>query len=164
MTEEDKAFEHWTKTGKYLYKGIEYSKPPSKMVVDAKNGTIEVGSVFQSTPSIIIHRVPDHILFTYEIYNGKMVIDLDNTPYRGSIPSSKDTLNWKLEHKEPLFYAWDVPLHEVLYSDTNVFGLVDRKNRHILVVQNVPSDIIRSVFTGTFTQITLGMTGRYWAG
>ena len=137
-----KAFEHFRATGKYIWKGNEYTDPPHQLEVDTNRGVMYMHNLLSGITALRVCRIPDDLIHLFEA--GTVVIDLVHTPER------RGGKKGKIIKKEPAFFS----------IEANSFGIVDEAGLVYFEFRNVPDNLIKELWLGHFIDITLGFTGR----
>ena len=148
-------FEHFVATGKYLWKGVEYTNLPHQLEVDTSRGVIYLHNLLMGQTVLRVCRVPDDIIRMFEM--GTVVIDLVRTPIRHGGGAGK------VIKKEPVFLSISGAqqlLTGTLPSGPGSFTIVDEAGQVYFEFRNVPERLIKDLWFGNFVDITLGHTGR----
>ena len=138
-------FDHWMKTGKYIFKGIEYAHVPYKLEVDTSRGVIYLHSLMTGDTRLRVCRVHEDYTKIFEQGTGTVSIHLESSPVRNILHTGGKVIT-----KEPVF----------LELGENSFTICDETGTVLLEFRQVPERLIQDLFTGTFTDITMGHTGR----
>ncbi len=149
-----KEFEHWMATGKYLWKGIEYTKVPHQLEVDTNRGVLYLHNLMSGITALRVCQVPDDLIRLFEV--GTVVIDLVSTPVRRGGKAGK------IIKKEPAFLdisgAQELLVGE--FPGPGGFSIIDEAGLVYFEFKSVPANLIKDLWTGKFVDITLGYTGR----
>jgi len=135
-------FEHFLATGKYLWKGVEYTSPPHQLEVDTNRGVLYLHNLMSGITALRVCQIPDDLVRLFEV--GTVVIDLAHVPARRGGKAGK------IIKKEPAFL--DIRADE--------FGIVDEAGLVYFTFKGVSANLIKDLWLGKFVDITLGYTGR----
>lgn len=149
-----KELEHFIATGEYLYKGVEYSKPPHQLEVDTGRGVLYLHNLMSGQTALRVCQIPDDLVRLFEV--GTVVIDLIHTPVRHGGESGK------IVKKEPVFMS--ISGTEELLARQPLspggFTIEDEASLVYFEFRNVPGNLLDGLWRGNFVDITLGYTGR----
>jgi len=148
------AFGHYLATGKYLWKGTEYTHIPRQLEVDTGRGVVYLHNLLSGRTDLRVCRVPDDIIRMFEV--GTVVIDLVHTPVRRGGKAGR------IIKKEPVFLEIS-GAQELLAGELpgpGEFSITDEAGLVYFEFKNVPANLIEGLWFGNFVDITLGYTGR----
>lgn len=135
-------FERFLATGKYLWKGVEYTNPPHQLEVDTGRGVMYLHNLLSGRTALRVCRIPDDLIRLFEV--GTVVIDLVHTPVRRGGKAGK------VIKKEPVF----------LSIEADGFDIEDEAGQIYFTFKNVPDRLMKDLWLGNFVDITIGFTGR----
>lgn len=128
-------------TGKYLWKGKEYTHLPHQLEVDTGRGVLYLHNLLTGETILRVCQIPDDIIGMFEI--GTVVIDLVHTSAKHGGKGSKTI-------QEPTF----------LNITGNSFVITNEGGQIFFEFKEVPAHLIKNLRLGDSVDITLGITGR----
>lgn len=152
MNEQQDAFKHWQETGKYIYKGIEYTDVPHELEIDTNREVIYLHNLMDGRTVIRVCRIPDNLIHLVNV--GTIVIDLVRTPSRhGHTPG-------KVAKKSPTFLnlSGEERMLDLQTPETGRFSINDESGMILVEFLNVPGRLLKDLWFGKFADITLGFT------
>lgn len=141
------AFEHWQRTGNYLYKGKEYLAPPHQLEVDTQRGVLYLHNLLSGMTVLRVCRIPGDILDVFMSRVGSTTISLLYTHTGGGIPRGR------IVKREPVFLSFPPDV-------STSFDINDVDVRTIFSFRDVPYKLVNDLLMGGVVDITLGITGR----
>ncbi|GAI86640.1 unnamed protein product [marine sediment metagenome] len=149
------ALEHFMLTGKYLWKGKEYNKPPHQLEIDVSRGVIYLHNLLTGKTFLRVCRIPDDMIRLFEV--GVVVIDLLHSPIR------RGGKGGKIIKKEPTFLiiSGGQELLAGRLPGPGEFKIVDETDSAYFEFRNVPANLIRDLWFGEFVDITLDSEAKW---
>jgi len=147
------AFEHWQKTGKYLYKGVEYTDVPHELEVDLGRGVLYLHNLIAGTTVLRVCRIPRDTITLVTI--GTPVIDLINSPSGGRNTAGK------VIKRKPAFLeiSGSESMMDMRVPPTGSFQINNEAGQSYFDFKNVPGNLLYDLWMGKFVDITMGYTG-----
>lgn len=152
--QEEEAFQYFMKTGKYLYKGVEYPKAPHKASLNLPQGTLFVKSLLTGQLWLSVYRIPDHVMWMLVSGAGPAVMNLPDVVARGDAVATTGTLKG-IDERTPVFLEL-----ETAEEGTGNVGLMNEQAKWLYVFKGVPNEMMKDLWLGVPTDITVGVTGR----
>jgi hypothetical protein len=154
MDEKEQQFQHFIKTGRYLYKGVEYTDPPHQLEIDTGRGVMYLHNVIMATTILRVCRLND------TARNAPsdlicLVIDLVNSPYSNKRTSGRTV------KKFPVFLKISgvESIMDMKVPPNGDFQIVDKTGGECYDFKNVPGQLLYDLWVGKFVDIIMGYTG-----
>ena len=147
----NKEFEHWMKTGHYLWKGVEYTQVPHELEVDTGRGVLYLHNLMMKQTVLRVCRIHDELMRLFASGLISIGIDLKNTTIRRGGP-----VRGRIMKIAPVF----LNLPDFFKPGEGTFSIVDENKHLFFEFRHVPEKNIKDLWKGNFTDITIGVTGR----
>jgi len=150
--EELEPYRHWVLTGKYLWKGVEYTTAPYKLEVDTGRGVLYLHSLLTGQTVLRICRIPEETTMVFLAGRSPTLDIMAAHPRRIEARELGSIVEFS-----PVFLNIAGPFPP---EERGAFTIETESGRILFEVVGVPRREMKSLWMGEFTDITIGLTGR----
>jgi hypothetical protein len=142
----DAAFDHFIRTGKYVWNNREYTDPPHRLEVGLGSGVMQVRNLLMDSLILRITGLTNKMLWTFSSVSDTVYINLQTPVKKGEAPTISG-----VKTVEPVF----LQLPQNVPGKYGQFVIVNESGEAIFLFSEVPVKLLMDLWTAKLVNISL---------